>query len=92
MATEPPNTRRTDLVDHDTYGILVGWSHHEAAGKFDLRLETAQSTGRLVQGDVETLHVIMTRQQATVLANYLFQITAQTPPRRRGFLARWFGV
>ena len=80
-------------IDRETYGVLVGWSHAEFSDKLDLRLQTAQSSGRLAHGEIDNLHVVMTPQQATQLANYLFTVTHQTPPRapRRGVLARWFG-
>ncbi len=79
--------------DRDTFGVLVGWSHGEFADKLDLRLQTAQSAGRLASGEIDNLHVVMTPQQATQLANYLFTVTRQTAPRprKRGLMARWFG-
>jgi hypothetical protein len=81
-----------DPSDHDTYGVLVGWTHAEFADKLDLKLQTTQSAGRLAQREIENLHVVMTPQQATQLAHYLFTVTGQTAPRRRpGLLARWFG-
>jgi hypothetical protein len=81
-----------DPDDHNTYGILVGWTHSEFADKLDLRLQTTRAAGRLAHSDVENLHVVMTPQQAALLANYLFTITQQTPPKppRRSLLARWF--
>ncbi len=79
-------------IDRETYGILVGWKHGEFAGKFDLQLQTKLSSGHLAKGEVETFHVVMTQQQATVLANYLFRIAEQHPPEpRKSWLSRWFG-
>ena len=82
-----------DPIDHDTYGVLVGWTHAEFADKLDLKLQTTRTAGRLAHDDIENLHVVMTPIQATQLANYLFTITAQTPPlrRRRGIRAWLFG-
>ena len=81
-----------DPIDHDTYGVLVGWTHAEFADKLDLKLQTTRTAGRLAHDDIENLHVVMTPIQATQLANYLFTVTGQTAPRpRRGLLGRWFG-
>jgi hypothetical protein len=79
-------------IDRDTYGILVGWKHAAINGKFDLQLQTKLASGHLAKGEVETFHVVMTSQQATVLANYLLRIADATPPpARKGWLRRWFG-
>lgn len=81
-----------DSVDADTFGVLVGWKHHEFGGKLDLSLQTKLASGHLAKGEVETFHIVMTRQQATVLANYLFKVTGQTRPEpRKGRIRRWFG-
>ncbi|NOU03470.1 MAG: hypothetical protein HOO94_07480 [Novosphingobium sp.] len=79
-------------TDGESYGVLVGWSHGAIGTRLDLKLQCVQSTRRKERGDVDLHHVLMTREQATILANYLFHLTEQTPPppRRRG-LARWFG-
>jgi hypothetical protein len=82
----------TDNFDHDTYGVLVGWKHQPINGSFDLQLQTKNASGHLARGEVETFHVIMTRQQAGVLANYLFEVSQTTRPGpRKGRLRRWFG-
>jgi len=78
-------------LDTDSYGVLVGWTHHPMGSKLDLRLQCVQSTRALKREEVDSHHVVMTREQAAVLANYLFEITQSKPPRRRGLLARWFG-
>ena len=79
------------MTDRDTYGVLVGWTHHSMGSKLDLKLQCVQSTRGLERDEVDSHHVMMTREQAAVLANYLFQITQRQPPRRRGLLSRWFG-
>lgn len=76
----------------DIFGLLVGWTHNSIGDKIDLRLETVPNSHALVRKDIESTHVVMTHQQAAVLANYLFRITDQTPPLpKRGKLRRWFG-
>jgi len=85
-------TQHVEDVDPDTYGVLVGWKHSEFADKLDLSLQTKLASGHLASNDVETFHIVMTQQQATVLANYLFRITeASRPEPRKGRLRRWFG-
>ena len=67
----------------ESYGVLVGWSHRDINGRLDLKLQTTRSTRRGKPGDPDAHHVILTRSQAAVLANYLLQIADATPPRRR---------
>ena len=74
-----------------SFGVLAGWSHSEFSGRLDLRLQTIGSSRRDAPGDVDSHHIIMTKSQAAVLANYLFRIAGQSPPRRRGLLGRFFG-
>ena len=78
-------------LDSDSYGVLVGWSHSEFTGRIDLRLQAVQSTRRSGREEVDSHHFMMTPNQAMLLANYLFEITHRSPPRRRSWLARWFG-
>lgn len=80
-----------DPDDRHDYGILVGWSHSGFADKLDLKLQTVQSTRQLKDDEVDTHHVVMTASQAALLANYLLQVTGQTPPRKPGLLTRIFG-
>jgi hypothetical protein len=76
----------------ETYGVLVGWSHHAFQDKLDVRLQVVQSTRKLERDEIDAHHVVMTREQAAVLANYLFKVSGHTPPGpRKGLLARWFG-
>lgn len=71
--------------------MLAGWTHSEFSGRLDLRLQTVRSNWRDAPEHVASHHIIMTKNQAAVLANYLFQIAGQSPPRRRGLLGRLFG-
>ena len=82
-----------NAIDRETYGVLVGWSHHPMGERLDLKLQCIQSTRGLEKDEIDSHHFVMTREQATVLANYLFKIADATPPRRpKGRLARWFGT
>lgn len=80
-------------VDREPVGVLLGWKHTNFNGKLILQLQTTRSSGGLAEGRVENSHLVMTPQQATVLANYLLQVSGASPPPRRkqGKLKRWFG-
>lgn len=80
-----------DPTDRNDFGILVGWSHASFTDKIDLKLQTVQSTRQLKSEELDTHHVVMTASQATLLANYLLQITGQSPPTKPGLLTRLFG-
>jgi hypothetical protein len=79
-------------LDHDDFGVLVGWTHSEFADKLDLRLQTVRSTRQRKPADIDNHHIVMTPNQAVLLAIYLFEVTGQTQPNpRKGRMARWFG-
>lgn len=68
-------------------GALVGWTHQDLGEKVMLRL---QSKHRPVAdpSEVDEFRYLMTKNQAAVLANYLFGISGMLPqPKRR---MRWF--
>jgi hypothetical protein len=77
----------------ESYGVLVGWTHHDVNGRLDLRMQSTQSTRCGAPDEVDSHHFMMTRNQALVLANYLFSVTGQVPPRkhRRGLLGWLLG-
>jgi len=84
MSEEPAN--------HDDYGVLVGWEHRIAGERLDLKLQTVQSSRQLAGSALDNRHIIMTRNQALLLANYLLEVSGKSPPApRRGRLTRWFG-
>ena len=81
-----------DLDVQESYGVLVGWAHHAFGGKVDLTLQCVQSTRRENQREIDDHHIVMTAQQAAVLANYLYQISGHNPPEtRKGLLRRLLG-
>lgn len=77
----------------ENHGALVGWSHQDLGDKILLRVETVSSPEAAHDHTPDTLRVLLTRQQAGVLGNYLFEISGFAPPRRRsrGVLQRFFG-
>jgi len=83
---------RPDEASQELAGVVIGWRHRTFARNIHL---TVQSTtrGNISSAAVGTHHLLMTRNQAMLLANYLMRLTGQTPapPRRRSWIARLFG-
>lgn len=76
----------------ESFGVLVGWAHHGSGNKLDLTLQCVQSTRRDDPQEIDDHHIVMTTSQAAVLANYLLQITGQSPSgQRKGFFRRLLG-
>jgi hypothetical protein len=77
----------------ENYGALVGWVHNEAGDNILLRLESVKSNLAADRRDPDVFRVLMTKQQAAVLGNYLMQISGQHAPdrRSRGWFRRLFG-
>ena len=67
--------------------MLAGWTHSEFTDRLDFNLQRYVSSRRKVPEDVDLHHIVMTKNQATVLANYLFQISGQNPPPKRRTVA-----
>lgn len=71
-------------------GALVGWKIDDLGPRMVLKLQTMH------RGDVEDKEmreraILLDRNQATLLANYLYEVTGQSKPKRRGFLQSLFG-
>ena len=62
----------------DNHGVLVSWTHHEMGNKFILNLRTIKQPN--TPNDVNRMAVLLTKDQAALLGNYLFQIAGQSPP------------
>ena len=67
-------------IDMETPRALVGWSHFDMPNGIDLRMECARSRIALDNDLIEQRHVVMTRNQALLLARYLLKVTGQTLP------------
>jgi len=82
----------SSLAENESYGVLVSWGLQTLGPKLDLKLQCAGSTRCEGRGALDDHHILMTREQAAVLANYLYEVSGHTKPRpRRGLLGRWFG-
>ena len=77
----------------ESFGALVGWTHHDAGDRVMLRLESVQSSEAAKQNDPDLFRVLMTKQQAAILGQYLVRISGQTPmvPKKRGWFRRRVG-
>ncbi|MFY7834890.1 MAG: hypothetical protein ACOVQ0_01235 [Novosphingobium sp.] len=79
-------------VPQELSGVVIGWKHQDISRNIQL---TVQSTvaARPTPDAVDTHHLLMTRNQAMLLAQYLIRLTGQQPPvpTKRGWLQRLFG-
>ncbi len=66
------------------FGALVGWDHQDLGGeRLMLRLQSTQ-TGSIGTGKpLDEFRYFMTKNQAVVLANYLYSISDRLPQAKR---------
>ncbi|MEJ2409751.1 MAG: hypothetical protein P8Y58_01625 [Novosphingobium sp.] len=77
----------------ESSGVLVGWRSQDLGNRLVLKLQLVQKSSPHGSRDVHTEFVVMDKNQAVQLGNYLFRVTGQTPPAKpaRRLLARIFG-
>lgn len=77
----------------DSHGALVGWSHQDLNEKLMLRIESVSSSAAVQEHAPDIMRLLLTKQQAGVLGNYLIEVSGYTPskPGERGVLKRLFG-
>jgi len=81
----------TDQV-RERGGALVGWTSQDLGTSLVLNLQTFERTGHERGEHPDNTHVLMTRNQAIVLANYLLKIAgAPPPPKKPGWFGQRFG-
>ena len=76
----------------EAFGVLVGWSHSPCGSGINLRVQSAQSQDALRAGRIDAHHLLMTRNQALLMARYLLETTGQTldiPEKPHGWRAAW---
>ena len=76
----------------ESFGVLVGWSHSPCGSGINLRVQSAQSQDALRDGRIDAHHLLMTRNQALLMARYLLETTGQTldmPEKPHGWRAVW---
>jgi hypothetical protein len=77
----------------DRYGALVGWATRGVGQRMILEVQTIEA-GENEDGQATSAHhLLMTRNQALLLANHLFKLAGEQPPepRPRGTFSRLFG-
>lgn len=74
------------------YGALVGWQCDRTGDRVTLSLQSVTTPPPHGADDVQKQVYFMTRQQAILLGNYLFDMVGATKPdfESRGPLARLF--
>lgn len=69
---------------------VVGWVHHDLPHGIELRVQTASSAFALDNAEVATTRLVLSRNQALLLASYLLNVTGHSPadvPDQSG--SRW---
>lgn len=69
------------IPSHHETEVLVGWTHSELGSNIELRVQSARSRFALENNEYETRGVMMTHNQALLLAKYLLDATHQTLPK-----------
>jgi len=72
-------------------GVLVGWSAQDWGSRLVLDIQSVEESKD--KADPHLYHLFMTKDQAAVLANFLFEASGRLPPtgRPQGFIKRMFG-
>ena len=71
-------------------GALVGWKLDDLGKRMVLHLQTMHRSED-DKNEVLERAVMLDRNQAVLLANYIYEMTGQSKPRRRSFLQTVFG-
>lgn len=78
----------TDGANGTDYGALVGWSHQDLGDRVMVRLQSTRSSEKGSDETLDEFRYFMTKNQAVVLANYLYGISGRLPQAKK---RRWFG-
>lgn len=71
-------------------GALVGWKANPLGSRIMLNLQTMHR-GEGGNREMRERSIMIDRNQAVLLANYLYEITGESRPRRRSLLQKFFG-
>ena len=76
----------------DHYGALVGWKSEDLHDRIILRMQFVHKPPPHTREDVHQSVLVLDKNQAVLLGNYLFELTGQTRPKpRTSWLGRMFG-
>ena len=67
----------------DEFGALVGWTHENLGDRIMLKLQSTREPGLAKGKPVDEFRYFMTKNQAVVLANYLYSISDRLPQAKR---------
>ncbi|WP_128892413.1 hypothetical protein [Erythrobacter sp. HKB08] len=62
------------------YGVLVGWATDDLGSRLRLRMQSTRSTPKSPD-DIEEYHYYLDKDQAVLLANFLFRVSGHTAPK-----------
>ncbi|MGN6495975.1 MAG: hypothetical protein ACTHK5_01355 [Tsuneonella sp.] len=76
--------------DEAPFGVLVGWDHQDLGDRVMVRLQSTQAPGLGADKRLDEFRYFMTKNQAAVLANFLFDVSGRIKPaeRKRTWLGR----
>jgi hypothetical protein len=73
-----------DMAAAEQFGALVGWTHENLGDRVVVRLQSIRKAALAADEAPDEFRYFMTKNQAAVLANYLYSISDRLPqPRRR---------
>lgn len=74
-------------------GALVGWDVQPLGNRLTLRLQATDKQPPLAKSDVDSVYVVLDRNQAAQLANFMATVSGNAPaPGKRSWLRRLLGV
>ena len=76
-------TMATQLDSPADFGALVGWDHQDLGDRVMVRLQSTQAPGLGADKQLDAFRYFMTKNQAVVLANYLYSISDRLPHAKR---------
>ena len=83
-------TKEANGSSAEDFGALVGWSHQDLGDRLMVRLQSARSPVQGRDTPLDEFRYFMTKNQAVVLANYLYTLSGRLPQAKRRRW-RWFG-
>ncbi|NVE93366.1 hypothetical protein [Altererythrobacter lutimaris] len=72
-------------------GALVGWRADDLGQRVVLHLQTMHRNGSS-EREMRERAILLDRNQAVQLANYLFEAIGETKPAKRGAIRAFFGT
>ena len=73
----------------DQFGALVGWGHENLGDRLMIKLQSTRNPRQEPDQPVDEFRYFMTKNQAVVLANYLYSLSDRLP-RADKRKWRWF--